>query len=79
MLKILSRFKEPSSWAGLAAIALMFGARPDQVDAVHGVVTAVATAAGGTNAAVLTQVVVAVCGAAAVFLPEKKANPAPAA
>ena len=53
----------------------MFGARPEATDAVLGVVTAVAGAAGGTNHVVIGQIIGAVCGAAAVFLPERQAAP----
>lgn len=73
MLKILNRLKEPSTWAGIAAMAAMFGVRPEASDAVLGVVNAVAGAAGGTNHVVIGQIIGAVCGAAAVFLPERKA------
>ena len=73
MKTLFARLKEPSTWAGLAALAAMFGARPEATDAVLGVVTAVAGAAGGTNHVVIGQIIGAVCGAAAVFLPERKA------
>lgn len=31
---IVKRFKEPSTWAGLSAIALAFGINPEHVNAV---------------------------------------------
>lgn len=51
MKSIFSRLREPSTWAGLAALAAVFGVPVAQIDAV-------------------TQIAVAVCGAASVFLPE---------
>lgn len=64
-----NRFKEPSSWAGLAALAVMFGAPPQSVDAVMGVVNAVAS--GPIDPA---HVIGAVCAAVAVFVPERRAS-----
>lgn len=35
MNKFLTRIKEPSTWAGLAALGMLLGADPVKVDAVH--------------------------------------------
>jgi len=32
---ILKRVKEPSTWAGLAALGMLFGVDPAKVDALH--------------------------------------------
>lgn len=58
---ITDRLKEPSTYAGLAMLASLFGA-------------------SGEQAAAIAQVVTAVAGVAAVFMPERKrddAKPSP--
>lgn len=62
--QITARLKEPSTWAGLSALGLLFGVPPGTLDA-------------------LSQVGIALAGAAAVLLSEKGApievrNPPPA-
>lgn len=69
--KIKSRLKEPSTWAGLAALSVMFGVPAQAADAVLGVVNAVVATGAGPHD--VGQVVGAVCAAVAVFAPEKKA------
>lgn len=39
---ILSRLREPSTWAGLSVIATILGAPPGSVDLVHQIVAGVA-------------------------------------
>lgn len=51
----LNRLTEPSTWAGLAALAALFGVDPGKVQTLGGAAVAVA-------------------GAVAMFLPEKKAQ-----
>jgi hypothetical protein len=75
---LIKRIKEPSTWAGLAALATLFGAPTAAVDAVLAVVNTVAGAGVATPSGVV-QTVGAVCALAAVLLPERKAVPAPAA
>jgi hypothetical protein len=52
--QITARLKEPSTWAGLSALGLLFGVPPGTMDAI-------------------TQVGIALTGAAAVLLSEKGA------
>lgn len=41
---LLGRLKEPSTWAGLSVLALMFGVEQVEVDSVINVATALAAA-----------------------------------
>lgn len=41
-MKILSRLREPSTWAGLSALGLLFGLPPGTFDAVGQIVAGVA-------------------------------------
>lgn len=34
MVKILSRFREPSTWAGLSALLMLFGVNVEQAGAI---------------------------------------------
>lgn len=77
MRKIINRLKEPSTWAGFAALAVMFGVPTATANAVLGVVNAVAGASGVTPVDI-GHVVGAVCAAAAVFIPERKTPASPA-
>lgn len=43
--KLLSRFSEPSTWAGLSVIGALFGLNPAYLTSVHGLITAAAAAA----------------------------------
>jgi hypothetical protein len=43
-MKFLKRFKEPSTWAGLAALAVMLGGDPAKADAVQQIGVALAGA-----------------------------------
>lgn len=41
-LKIINRLREPSTWAGLSALGLIFGLPPGTIDAVGAIVGGVA-------------------------------------
>lgn len=43
--KMLQRFREPSTWAGLSALAVVFGVPPGTADVIVQAVAAVAAAA----------------------------------
>lgn len=45
MNEIFNRLREPSTWAGISTIALLFGVPVAHVDAVGGVVAALSAAA----------------------------------
>lgn len=45
MKKLIDRFKEPSSWAGIAALAVLAGVPPETANVVVQAVGAVAAAA----------------------------------
>ena len=55
-LKLLNRIKEPSTWAGITALGLLFGLPPGTVDAVGtlvagvGAVAAILIPEGAANA-----------------------------
>jgi hypothetical protein len=72
--KIKARFKEPSTYAGLAALAVFFGVPEPVANAALVVVNTVGSLAGasGVTVAGIGQAVVAVCGAVAVLAPEKR-------
>lgn len=55
MNTFLKRLREPSTWAGLSALGVLFGLNAAQVET-------------------LTGLAIALTGAAAVFLPEKKGD-----
>ena len=59
MKNILNRIKEPSTWAGLASLAMLLGANPETTTQVVN--------AGGSVA----QAVGAVAGVLAIFMREK--------
>lgn len=44
MVKIMQRLREPSSWAGLAALGVLFGMPEDQAQSLSGAVVAIAGA-----------------------------------
>jgi hypothetical protein len=71
MKRILNRLKEPSTWAGFAALAVMFGVPPAAARVALDVVNVVAGSDVSTVAGIV-QAVVATCAAGAVLLPEKK-------
>jgi hypothetical protein len=71
MQRIMKRLKEPSTWAGFAALAMIFGVPAGVAQAGLDIVSAVAGAQGFTPSAV-GSVAAAVCAAVAVLAPEKK-------
>lgn len=77
MKKLLNRLKEPSSWAALAALSIMFGVRPETAHAVVAGLGVVVDAAGALGLtpddvqAAVVAVPTVVAGAAAFLLPEK--------
>lgn len=77
MKKLLNRFKEPSTWAALAALSVLFGVPPGTAQAVVAgaglladVVTAFNIAPEAAAVAVQTAPAV-IAGAVAVMLPER--------
>jgi hypothetical protein len=57
-MNFLNRFKEPSTWAGLASLAVLFGASPEvtsQVVGATGSVVQAVAAVGGVLAVVLRE------------------------
>ncbi|WP_194286365.1 hypothetical protein [Rhodocyclus gracilis] len=51
MKNVLARLREPSTWAGLAALAALFGAPPEHINAV----TQLGVAAAGAAAVFLPE------------------------
>jgi hypothetical protein len=45
MAKVINRLREPSTWAGLSALGLIFGMPPGSVDAIGQVVGGLAALA----------------------------------
>lgn len=77
MSKLIQRLKEPSTWAGLAVLALGFGLNPATVAALGHVAGAIAPfvpADGG----VIAQAIIGAAGGLAVVLPETKRTAATA-
>lgn len=77
MKNLLNRFKEPSTWAALAALSVLFGVPPATAQAVvsgAGLLADVVTAfniAPDAAAAVVQTAPALIAGAVAVMLPEK--------
>ncbi len=80
MKKLFNRFKEPSTWAALAALSVLFGVPPATAHAVVagvGVIVDAAGALGITPDMAVSAVQAApavVAGAVAVLLPESGAK-----
>lgn len=70
-MKFVQRLKEPSTWAGLAALGVLFGADPHKVAAVTQIAQAVVPFVPVDGGA-LAQAIVGLSGLAAVLLPEAK-------
>jgi hypothetical protein len=68
---IINRLKEPSTWAGLAVLALSFGLGADKVAALGHIVSAIAPFVP-VDGGVLAQTIIAAAGGVAVVLPETK-------
>jgi hypothetical protein len=77
MNKFVQRLKEPSTWAGLAILAVTLGLDPQKVAALGQVANAFVPLVP-VDGGVLAHVITAVAASAAVFMPEKPAA-APAA
>lgn len=43
VVKVIKRMREPSSWAGLAALGVLFGMNPEQVQSLAGAGVAIAS------------------------------------
>lgn len=71
MSKLIQRLKEPSTWAGIAAIGVMFGLDPNKVAAVTQIAQAVAPFVP-VDGGVIAHTVTGLAGLAAIFLPETK-------
>jgi hypothetical protein len=71
MTKFLQRIKEPSTWAGLAVIAGLFGLDPQKVAAVGHLAQAVVPFVP-VDGGMLAQAVTAAAAGIAVLLPESK-------
>lgn len=69
---IFKRLREPSTWAGLAALGSMFGLRPEIVSVVGDATVALVTAGAAPSAGTVIAAVTAICSAAAIFVPEHK-------
>lgn len=72
MKSFINRLKEPSTWAGLAVLASIFGAKPEVINAVMGIVGAVTDGTTTGGAAGALQAITGACAAIAVVVPEKK-------
>jgi hypothetical protein len=72
MQNIKQRLKEPSTWAGIAMLAAIFGVDPTKVSAIGQVANAAAAFVPADGGGYLAHVVTAVGAALAVFLPEKQ-------
>lgn len=77
MKQFVQRLREPSTWAGLGILAVLFGIDPNKVAAVHQVAAVLAPFVP-VDGGVLAQTIIAAAGVAAVALPEKQ-GAAPAA
>lgn len=71
MKNLLARFKEPSTWAGLAVLALTLGIDPNKLAVLGHVAGAIAPYVP-VDGGILAHVVTAAAAGAAVILPESK-------
>lgn len=77
MKKILTRLKEPSTWAALAALAIVVGVPPATAHAVLNGVTVLASAASALGVTpegavgAIQAAPAAIAGAIAIWLPER--------
>jgi len=78
MNKFVQRLKEPSTWAGLAVLAMTFGLDPQKVAALGQVANALVPLVP-VDGGVLAHMVTAAAASAAVFIPEKPRASAPTA
>jgi hypothetical protein len=73
MKTLIQRLKEPSTWAGVAVLAGLFGVDPNKVAAVGHVASAIAPFVP-VDGGVLAQAVAGISAAVAVLLPESKTD-----
>jgi hypothetical protein len=78
MNKFVQRLKEPSTWAGLAILAITLGLDPHKVAALGQLANAIVPLVP-VDGGVLAHVITAAAASAAVFMPEKPGAAAPAA
>ena len=78
MNKFIQRLKEPSTWAGLAILAITFGVDPNKVAALGQVASALVPLVP-VDGGILAHAITAAAASAAVLLPETPRAPAPAA
>jgi hypothetical protein len=71
IMSIIKRFREPSTWAGLAGLAAIFGAPASVVEPIMTAVNVIAGAGVATPVGI-AQSVGALFALAAVLLPEEK-------
>lgn len=71
MNKIIQRLKEPSTWAGLAVLAITLGVDPQKVAALGHIVNAIVPFVP-VDGGILAHAVTAAAAGAAVILPESK-------
>jgi hypothetical protein len=79
-ISFTQRLREPSTWAGLAVIGMMFGLDPTKVQAVAAIANAIVpfvhTDGGALAQAIIGLTTIGAAGAA-VAMPEKPAGAAP--
>ncbi|WP_322400378.1 hypothetical protein [Massilia luteola] len=79
-ISFTQRLREPSTWAGLAVIGMMFGLDPTKVQAVAAIANAIVpfvhTDGGALAQAIIGLTTIGAAGAA-VAMPEKPAAAAP--
>jgi hypothetical protein len=74
MRKIIKRFKEPSTWAGVSILAAVFGVPAVTADAVTGALSAlVGLADPGITGTTVSNALTALAAVAAILVPEKEA------
>lgn len=71
MNAFVQRLKEPSTWAGLAVMALSFGLGADKLSALGHIVSAIAPFVP-VDGGVLAHAIIAASAGVAVVLPESK-------
>lgn len=79
MENIKNRLKEPSTWAGLAMLSLIFGADPTKVQAVTQVASAAAAFVPADGGGYLAHLLTALGAGLAIYLPETRTAATPPA
>lgn len=70
--KLLNRFKEPSSLAGLSMLAVLFGVEPNIATAIGDAIVQIAIAGAAPTGQAIVSALGAVLAVAAVLVPEEK-------